>query len=342
MLPIRSPIVAVDVMSGDRAVEERLSGVVQVLAAEPRVQLELIGRRRVIGDWLAQRSVEERQRISVIEAADVIGMGESISQAVRGRPDSSIRRGIERVSGGHVDACVSCGNTGALVGLARLLLKSLPGVDRPALCASVPAIGGHTWALDLGANVHSGAEQLVQFAAMGSALASAVDDIASPRVGLINIGSEHTKGSDSVRQAGSVLANSQLNYIGFVEGGDLYSDRCDVAVCDGFTGNVALKASEGVIRMMQSHIAAQMRRGASGRMAGWLMAPALRRSLADLDPRNYNGACLLGLDGIVVKGHGNSDADGFAMAIRRAAVEVERDVNQLVRQRMTQSGQDAY
>ena len=342
MLPVRSALIAIDAMSGDRPVADRLAGVTLALRHSSRLRVELVGRRKELSAWLETLDPETRKRVSIIHADDVIGMDEPVAQVIRGRPDSSLRRVLERVAGEHVDGCVSCGNTAALVGLSRLLLKSLPGIDRPALCASLPADNGHTWVLDLGANVTSSADQLVQFAAMGAALASAVDENPSPRVGLVNIGSENSKGGDSVRQAGSILAGSGLNYIGFVEGDDFYSGRCDVAVCDGFVGNVSLKASEGISRLMLNKLRSRLKGSAGKKLAGWVVGPVLRRLLADLDPRNYNGACLIGLDGIVVKSHGNSDAHAFAMALHYAELEAERDINALIRQRLAQSGHGTY
>jgi glycerol-3-phosphate acyltransferase PlsX len=240
------------------------------------------------------------------------------SQALRGKKDSSMRVAIELVKEGAAHACVSAGNTGALVATARFVLHMLPGIDRPAICSAMPTIHGHSHLLDLGANVDSSPEQLFQFGLMGVALTSAVENKENPTVALLNIGEEEIKGNDRVKQAAALMAESNLNYLGFVEGNDIYEGRVDVIVCDGFVGNVALKASEGVAHML-THFAKE-------ELAAWFSRPVLKALKHRADPRRYNGASLLGLRGIVVKSHGSADELSFANAIREAMLEVQKAV----------------
>jgi glycerol-3-phosphate acyltransferase PlsX len=257
-------------------------------------------------------------------------MDESPAQALRFKRDSSMRVAINLVRQGKVDACVSAGNTGALMAIARFVLKTLPGIDRPAICTTLPSRYGHTYMLDLGANVDSKAEHLLQFAVMGSVLAAAVDSSESPRVGLLNIGEEDIKGNEQVRDAAALLAASELNYIGFVEGEGIFLDDVDVVVCDGFVGNVALKTTEGVAQLISQFMKAEFKKSLLTRVAGLAALPVLRAFSRRIDPRRYNGASLLGLQGIVIKSHGGADALAFANAINIAALEVEKSVPQRI------------
>jgi glycerol-3-phosphate acyltransferase PlsX len=235
------------------------------------------------------------------------------------------------VKRGEADACVSAGNTGALMATARFLLRTLPGIDRPAICTSIPSRRGHTHVLDLGANVDSKAEHLLQFAVMGSELAKAVNDLASPSVGLLNIGEEEIKGNDQVKEAAVLIADSDIRYIGYVEGDDIYMGDVDVVVCDGFVGNVALKSSEGVARMIRTIIREEFTQNPMSKFLGLMALPVLKRLRRRIDPRRYNGASLLGLRGIVIKSHGGADALAFTHAIDIAALEVEKDVPNKIR-----------
>lgn len=241
-----------------------------------------------------------------------------------------MRVAINLVKDGAADACVSAGNTGALMATARYVLKTLPGIDRPAIITAIPSITGHTHMLDLGANVDCKAEHLFQFAVMGSVLATAVDNIDRPRVGLLNIGQEEMKGNDQVREAARLLAASNLNYIGFVEGDDVYKGTADVVVCDGFVGNVALKTSEGLAKMFSHYMKEAFSRSVFARFAAVLALPVLSAFRKKIDPRRYNGASLLGLPGIVIKSHGGADAFAFANAIKIALVEVNKAVPQRI------------
>ena len=237
-----------------------------------------------------------------------------------------MRVAIALVKNGQAQACVSAGNTGALMATARFVLKMLPGIDRPAICATMPGINGHAHVLDLGANVDSSSEQLLQFAVMGAELTSAVMNKEDPTVALLNIGAEEVKGNDRVKQAAALLSASHLNYIGFVEGTDIYTGKVDVIVCDGFTGNVALKASEGIAEFLTYHATAEFQGSLYGRFVAMISLPILKAVRRKIDPRRYNGASLLGLRGIVIKSHGGADKVGIAAAIEEAIIEVKKNI----------------
>jgi glycerol-3-phosphate acyltransferase PlsX len=259
----------------------------------------------------------------VKHATQEVEMSELPSKALRAKKDSSMRVSIDLVKAGTADACVSAGNTGALMATARFVLKMLPNVDRPAIITAIPSISGHTWMLDLGANVDCSAGHLFQFAVMGSELVSSVDDeVANPRIGLLNIGQEEIKGNEQVKGAHELLSASSLNYVGYVEGNDIYQGDVDVIVSDGFVGNVALKSSEGVAKMVSHYIKEGFGQNVLTRAAGLVALPVLKGLRRKIDPRRYNGASLLGLRGIVIKSHGGADAMAFnnAISIARKAV----------------------
>ena len=245
-----------------------------------------------------------------------------------------MRVALDLVRDGMADACVSAGNTGALMATARFVLKTLPGIDRPAIISALPTASGHTHVLDLGANVESSSRHLFEFAVMGSELASAVDDIERPSVGLLNIGQEDIKGNEQVKEAARLLAASNLHYIGFVEGDDIYRGTANVVVCDGFVGNVALKSSEGVARMISGLIRDEFRRNLSSRLVGHLARPVLRKLAGRMDPRSYNGASFVGLRGIVIKSHGSADVVAFKRAIMEAVAEIRKNVPERISERI--------
>ena len=257
-------------------------------------------------------------------------MDELPSSALRSKKDSSMRVAIDLVKEGSAHACVSAGNTGALMATARFVLKTLPGIDRPAICFALPTIKGHTHMLDLGANLDADAETLFQFAVMGAALTSAVENMSRPTVGLLNIGAEEIKGHEQVKEAGRLLAASELNYVGFIEGDDIYAGTVDVVVCDGFVGNVALKTSEGVARMIRYYMEQEFKRSLLTKMVAVLAMPVLKAFKAKIDPRQYNGASLLGLQGIVIKSHGGADVLAYSNAIKEAVMEVRKNVPQRI------------
>jgi phosphate acyltransferase len=265
-----------------------------------------------------------RERATAVAATEVVAMDEKPREAIRRKKDSSMRVAIDQVHGGRAGACVSAGNTGALTAIAHFVLKTLPGVERAAIISALPAAHGFTHMLDLGANTKATPEQLRQFAAMGAIVARDVDGVADPRIGLLNIGEEDMKGHEVVQAAHALLAASGLNYVGFVEGDDIFSGDVDVVVTDGFTGNVALKAIEGVAGLIADRLRQEFQASLLDRLAGLVARPTLRRAAGRLDPRRYNGACMVGLTGIVVKSHGRADGLAFARAIGTAALAARR------------------
>ena len=291
------------------------------------LSLILVGNEQVLKKTLAENGAEVGDRLRIQHASETIEMHESPSRALRNKKDSSMRVAIDLVRNGKANACVSAGNTGALMATARFVLKMLPGIDRPAICSTMPGIEGQkTHLLDLGANVDSSSDHLFQFAVMGAELTSAVNNKKNPTVALLNVGAEEIKGNDRVKQAATLLSDSHLNYVGFVEGNDIYGGKVDVIVCDGFVGNIALKSSEGVAEFLLQNAKTEFSKTLYGRLAAIICMPVLKAIRRKIDPRRYNGASLLGLRGIVVKSHGSADKISFAHAIEEAMVEVEKNV----------------
>ena len=319
-----SVTIALDVMSGDEGVEAVVPAAIDTLKKHSNVKLLLIGDEKRIAEKLP--SGADADRLEVIHASQVVTMDDPPALALRGKRDSSMRQAINCVKEGRAEACVSAGNTGALMATARYVLKTLPGIDRPAIGTAIPSLQGHTHMLDLGANIDSSAEHLFQFAVMGSVLANAVDDIAEPRIGLLNIGEEAIKGNDQIKEASRMLEASSLNYRGYVEGDGIYSDLVDVVVCDGFVGNVSLKTSEGVAKMIAHYMREEFMNSWINKLAGLVATPVLKAFKNRIDPRRYNGASLLGLQGIVVKSHGGADAFSFQHAIEIAILEVAKNI----------------
>jgi glycerol-3-phosphate acyltransferase PlsX len=267
--------------------------------------------------------LQDSEQVKIHHASQVIGMDEAPSQALRGKRDSSMHIAIALVRDGHADAVVSAGNTGALMAMGKVFLRTIPGIDRPAIAAFMPTTTGRFLALDLGANVDCHPEHLLQFAVMGSILAERVMGVAKPRVGLLNIGSEEIKGNEQVKEASLLLRAARLNFIGNVEGSDIYRGVADVVVCDGFVGNVALKTSEGLASMISHELRASYTQGIYGKLAYLVNRPILQRLRKRLDSRQYNGATLLGLNGIVIKSHGNADRYAFARAVEVGIAEAK-------------------
>jgi len=329
--------ISLDAMGGDFGVQVTVPAAVDVLRRRPDIRLVLVGDTKAIETALGRhRAGPVRERLEIQPASQVVEMDEPPSHALRSKKDSSMRVALNLVKEGRVDACVSAGNTGALMATARFVLKTLPGIDRPAILTAIPSIEGFCLVLDLGANVDSSAQHLFQFAVMGSVLANTVHGLAAPRVGLLNIGEEEIKGNEQVREAAVLLAGSPLNYIGFVEGDDVYKGGVDVVVCDGFVGNVALKSSEGVARMISHFLREEFNRNLLTRLAGLMALPVLNALRRRIDPRRYNGASLLGLRGIAVKSHGGADALAFANAIEVAASEAEHAVPERISAQLEQ------
>lgn len=319
--------IALDAMGGDHGADTVVPAALSTLNHQKDLRLILVGDQPQLEQRLAQAGYRGANgRLSVHHASEVVGMDESPSRALRLKRDSSMRVAINLVKEGRAHACVSAGNTGALMATARYVLKTLTGIDRPAISSAIPSIDGYTEVLDLGANVDCTAEHLFQFAVMGSVLASAVHGTDQPRIGLLNIGEEEIKGNDQVKEAARLLSNSSLNYIGFVEGNDIFKGGVDVVVCDGFVGNVALKATEGVAKMVSHFMREEFKRNLLTKLAGLIAMPVLGALRKRIDPRRYNGASLLGLRGIVIKSHGGADALAFENAINVAMLEVRKAV----------------
>lgn len=316
---------AIDAMGGDHGLTTTIPASLKALQEFPKLHLLLIGDEVSIAQKLASEKYDA-SRVSIVHAPQVVDMDEAPSKALRGKRQSSMRMAIDAVHDGRAGAAVSAGNTGALMAMAKFVLKTLPGIERPAICGLLPRIGGHTLMLDLGANVGASGENLLQFALMGHVLAQAVDGLDNPRIGLLNIGQEEMKGHARIWEADALLRQWPMNYIGYVEGSEICTGDCDVVVCDGFDGNIALKASEGVAKMIRHYMKAAFMRTWWTKLLGLMAAPVLKAFAASIDPRRYNGASLLGLRGIVVKSHGGADAVAFEYAIRQAILEVEKQV----------------
>ena len=313
--------VAVDAMGGDHGPSVTIPATLAFLESAPDARAILVGLPEPLAQALARARSPAKDRASVRACTKVVAMDEPPADALRKKKDSSMRVAINLVRDGEAQACVSAGNTGALMAIARFVLKTLPGIDRPAIASQLPTRQGVTTALDLGANVNCTPDQLLQFAVMGSALVTAVYGIERPTVGLLNIGEEDIKGNDVVKQTAELLKASALNFYGNVEGDDLYKGTTDVVVCDGFVGNVALKVSEGLVVMLYDFLRTEFTRNPLRKIAAAAAWPALQAFKQRVDPRRYNGATLVGLKGVVVKSHGGADALGFRHALAKAHAE---------------------
>ena len=326
--------IALDAMGGDFGPEVVIPAAVHVVKKINDIHIILVGDERRLHDCAKQYGIDLDKHFEIHHASQVVEMDEDPRLALRKKKDSSMRVAINLVKEGQAQAVVSAGNTGALMATAKFVLKTLPGINRPAICTTIPSYGGHTHMLDLGANVDSSAEQLFQFAVMGSVLAEAVDTTHEPKVGLLNIGSEDGKGNAQVKEANALLQNGPFNYIGYVEGDDIFSDKVDVVVCDGFVGNISLKTMEGVAKMIATMMREEFNRSILSRLAALIAWPVLNRFKKRVDPRRYNGASMLGLTGIVIKSHGGTDVLGYANAIEIALLEIEKSVPEHIRERM--------
>ena len=316
-------------MSGDLGAEVVVRAAAATLQKYRNLELILVGD----GDelrGLVDGIIGSDSRLRIEHASEVVGMSEAPAEALRKKKDSSMRVAINLVKEGAADACVSAGNTGALMATAKFVLKMLPGIDRPAIIAELPAMGGTVHMLDLGANTQATAEQLFQYAVMGSIVAADISGIKAPRIAVLNIGAEDTKGHDTVKEAAAVLNASTLNYVGFVEGTDLMSGKADVVVTDGFSGNVAMKTIECTVAFGKHILARAFKRNWITKLQAFLARSVLRHLSAEMDSRNYNGATLAGLNGIVIKSHGSADAYAFQHAIDTAIVEVRNQLPQQI------------
>ena len=323
--------IALDAMGGDKAPESVIAGARRVLKRFPDTKFIFFGREPVIAP-LIHRNKHLARASEIVHCDDVISMEEKASVALRSGRNSSMRAAIDAVSTGRACAMVSAGNTGALMATAKFVLKTLPGIHRPAITATVPSRHRPVVLLDMGANIDCSAEHLVQFAIMGDAYARALLGIEKPRIGLLNVGSEEMKGHDEVKDAHRILRSGTVpvDYFGFVEGNDILEGTTDVVVTDGFTGNIALKTAEGASRLIYSTLKTAIENSWTAKIGYLLARPAIRMALKRFDPRRLNGAILLGLNGIAVKSHGGADAKSFANAIRVAISLVEQKVNEKI------------
>jgi len=322
-------------MSGALGAEIVVRAALSCLEKHANLELILVGNEAEL-DGLVTRIVGSEKRLRIKNSTEVVGMSEAPADALRKKKDSSMRVAINLVKEGVAAACVSAGNTGALMMTAKFVLKMLPGIDRPAIIAELPAIGGTVHMLDLGANTVTNSAQLLQFAVMGSIVAADISAIDRPRIALLNIGAEETKGNDTVREGAALLEASGLNYVGFIEGNEIFSGKTDVVVTDGFTGNIALKTMEGTVGLASHYLRRAFMRNWLSKLQAMVAMPVLKKLSVEMDSRNYNGASLVGLNGIVIKSHGSADSYAFQHAIETALVEVKNQVPEQIRNLMQQ------
>lgn len=336
--------IVIDAMGGDHGPKVTIPASLISLEKHPGLHLILVGNAEAIKTALAVHRTSENDRLKIHHTTQEVAMDESPAHALRGKKDSSMRVAIDLVKEGAAQACVSAGNTGALMATARFVLKTLPGVDRPALMAALPTMNPNKdiRVLDLGANVDSSAENLYQFAVMGSAVASAIDNIPHPRVALLNIGEEEIKGNEQVKLTTHLLSEGKVvNYIGYVEGDGIFAGAADVVVCDGFVGNVGLKTAEGIVKLMSHNIKVAFRRSLYSRIVSLFTRPILRSIMREMDPGRRNGASLLGLQGTVIKSHGSANPIAFANAIDVAVKQVEKNIPELIREEVSRILKDS-
>jgi len=321
-------------MGGDFGPRSIVQASIACLSATPSLHLTLVGHPTLLEELIVSFPAADRSRLHIAAASEVIGMDDRPSLALRGKPDSSMRVALQLLRDQKVQAVVSAGNTGALMALSRHVLKTLPGIDRPAMVAAIPTRDGYCQLLDLGANVDCSAEHLYQFAVMGSVAAQALG-VMSPRVALLNVGTEEIKGNQQVKLAASLLQKAPgLNYVGFIEGDGVFRGEADVVVCDGFVGNILLKSSEGLASMIGERVQGLFKTSLMSRAVGALAMPLLKRLQADLAPARHNGASFLGLQGIVIKSHGSAGVEGLQCAIDRALIEIRENLPQRLHGRL--------
>jgi len=329
--------VSIDASGGDFGFPVTVKSGINALGIFKDLHLHFVGDKKGIQKELNKHSIYKTflDRISITHASEVIHMDDSPSTALRHKKDSSMRVAIDLIENGTVDACVSAGNTGALMAIARFILKTIEGVDRPAIMGRIPTLNGHIHVLDLGANVDSKPETLLQFAIMGSIVIQNTENILNPTIGLLNVGVEEMKGHDKIQDTAELLKDSSLNYSGFVEGDDIFKGVVDVVVCDGFEGNIALKASEGVANMFSHLIKESFNKNLFTKLVAIISKPVMNSFKSKVDPGQYNGASLLGLKGVVVKSHGNADVDSYFQAIKEAYLEAHAKITDKISAQLT-------
>lgn len=326
--------IAVDGMGGDHGPSVTAPAVLDFLRLDPDCTAVVVGREDVLRPLLGKASGEFGDRLRIHHASEVVEMHEPVASALRNKKDSSMRVAIDLVKAGTADAAISAGNTGALMAISRFVLKTLPGIDRPAIAGILPTVKGHTYVLDLGANVDCQPEHLLQFGIMGAMLVSALEHRDRPSVGLLNIGEEDIKGNETVKRAADLLKESGLNFRGNVEGDDIFRGGTDVVVCDGFVGNAVLKASEGLAQMISGALREEFSRNVLTRLAALISLPVIGAFKRRFDHRSYNGASFLGLRGIVFKSHGSADRYAFRCALGRAAEAARQGLTEKITARM--------
>ena len=314
---------SLDVMSGEKDPEASITAALNLLALREDVKIILVGNQEIIEKQTLGRTID---RLQILHAEEVVLMNDSPVVVLRKKKQSSMRLAIDLVKNDVSQACISSGNTGALMAISKYVLKTIPTIKRPALMASMPTVKGHTYVLDLGANSSCSPEQLYQFALMGTVISREIGEIEQPRVGLLNMGVEASKGNQVVKEAAKLMSSGSINFIGYVEGHNLVEDKADVVVCDGFSGNVAIKTMEGSFSLMDKFLMDSFKTSTLNRFAGMLSKNVLNKMKEKLDPRRYNGALLLGLNGVVVKSHGNSDPTGIKHALVTAIEEVQKEI----------------
>ena len=318
--------IAVDAMGGDGGPSIIMPSIKDFLTQNDDIKIDIFGDEKDLSTHLDIFNKKLSKRIEIIHTDVKVLSDDSPSHALRHKKKSSMSLAIESVKNNRTQACVSAGNTGALMAISRFILGTLEGIDRPAIESMLPSLNGHTHVLDLGANIDCKAEHLYQFAVMGSVLSMILDDNDNPKVGLLNVGAENIKGNIQVKEAHNLLQNGKLNYVGFVEGDDIFCGNIDVIVCDGFVGNIALKTSEGIAKFISSKLKDEFKRNVFTKIAGLSSSKVLNSFKKVVDPRRYNGASLLGLKGIIVKSHGGADTFAFTNSLRIALKEVKKDV----------------
>ena len=335
---MRNLTISLDMMGGDYGPRSTIPAAVAAISQHPQLHLILCGNCALLQSELSKRGVADHPQLTIKHCEQVVNMDEKPAGALRGKKDSSMRVALDLVHSGEAMACVSSGNTGALLAMAHYVLKMLPGIERPALISTLPTNGSRpVYLLDMGANVSCSAQVLFQFAVMGSVMAQAVEQLESPRVALLNMGEEAIKGSDQVKQAAQLLSETdKINYVGYVEGSDIFSGKVDVIVCEGFVGNVALKTCEGIAQLIIGKLQSTLNQSLMTRILGFMLMPALKKLYNGVNPDQYNGASLIGLGGIVVKSHGNASDVAFLNAINEAVCEVERQVPAKIKDKLAQ------
>lgn len=333
---MRNLTISLDMMGGDYGPRSTIPAAIAAINQYPQLHLILCGNGQFLQTELNKHNALNHPQLTIQHCEQVVNMDERPASALRAKKDSSMRVALNLVQSGQAMACVSSGNTGALLAMAHYVLKMLPGIERPALIATLPSVGNKpVYLLDLGANVTCDSEVLFQFAVMGAVMAEQVEGIASPKIALLNMGEEEIKGNDQIKHAAQLLSNTdEINYVGYIEGSDIFSGKADVIVCDGFVGNVALKTCEGVANLIINKLKTALNRNIISRCLGFLLLPALKKLYKRVNPDHYNGASLIGLAGIVVKSHGNASSVAFLNAIKEAICEVERQVPQKIKDKL--------